>query len=91
MQATVGRTVFEALVSGGVVERIESRDFIIASAELASLGLPLRGDRVIEEGDGLRHTHEVLSPGRERHWRWSDPHRRVLRIHTKHLQTETIP
>ncbi|MBA2480462.1 MAG: hypothetical protein H0V44_07350 [Planctomycetes bacterium] len=91
VRATVGRTVFESMVAGGVVERIEARDFLLAISELGALGLPQRGDQVIEDGDGLRHHHEVLAPGREPHWRWSDPHRRVLRIHTKFLRTETIP
>ncbi|MBA3707366.1 MAG: hypothetical protein H0W83_00935 [Planctomycetes bacterium] len=91
VRATVSRTVFEAVIAGGVVERVESRDFLIAAAELGDLGLPQRGDLVVETGDGRAHHHEVLAPGREPHWRWSDPHRRVLRIHTKHLRTETIP
>jgi hypothetical protein len=89
--ATVGRTVFRLDTGPGVTERIEARDYLIAATHLASFGLPLRGDRVIEEGGGQRHLYEVLAPGREPHWRWSDPNRRTFRIHTKHLSSEAIP
>ena len=91
VQATVGKTTFEVLSAGGVLERIESRDYLIAAADLAAFGLPQRGDRVIEDSGGGRHTAEVLAPGREPHWRWSDVNRTCYRIHTKHLQTETSP
>lgn len=89
--ATVGRTVFRLDTGPGVTERIEARDYLITAAHLAAFGLPSRGDQVTEEAGGQRHTYEVLAPGREPHWRWSDPNRRCYRIHTKHLTTETIP
>jgi hypothetical protein len=90
--ATVGKTTFEVVSTNGILERIESRDFLIAAADLAVLGLPQRGDRVVEVRDTQTHTYEVLAPGRESHWRWSDPGHRCLRIHTKHLTTtETTP
>jgi hypothetical protein len=89
--ATVGRTVFRLDTGLGVTERIEARDYLIAATHLVGFGLPLRGDRVIEEAGGQRHLYEVLAPGREPHWRWSDPNRRTFRIHTKHLTSETNP
>jgi len=89
--ATVGRTVFRLDLGGGTVERVEARDYLIALADLRSLGLPLRGDQIIEETASRRHTAEVLAPGHEPHWAWADPERTVLRIHTKHLSTELIP
>ena len=88
--ATVGRTTFEVVSAGGVIERVDSRDYLISSAALAALGAPQRGDRVIEVIGGSRHTAEVAAPGRESHWRWSDPIRQCYRIHTKHLTTEAI-
>ncbi|MCK6490709.1 MAG: hypothetical protein L6R48_20860 [Planctomycetes bacterium] len=89
--ATVGRTVFRLEMGMGAVERVEARDYLITAAHLVALGLPQRGDRVVEEAGGQRHTYEVLAPGREPPWRWSDPDRRTYRIHTKLLTTETIP
>jgi len=88
--ATIGHTVFRLDTGPGVTERIEARDYLIAAAHLAGFGLPRRGDQVIEEAAGQRHTYEVLAPGREPHWRWSDPNRRCYRIHTKHLTTEDL-
>ena len=88
--ATVGKTTFEVLTAGGVLERIESRDYLIAASELAGLGPPQRGDQVIEDSGGARHTAEVLAPGREPHWRWSDANRTCYRMHTKHLSTESM-
>ncbi len=91
VRATVGRTLFEVATAGGVIERVESRDFLIPVAALAGLSPPVRGDRVIEVSGTIRHLHEVLAPGREPPWRWSDPNRLLYRIHTKFLQSETVP
>jgi hypothetical protein len=89
--ATVGRTTFRLDTGLGVVERIEARDYLIAAEDLADLGPPQRGDRITEDTDTARHTAEVLAPGGEPPWRWSDPNRLTYRIHTKHLVTERIP
>jgi hypothetical protein len=91
--ATIGRTVFRLDVGMGVTQRIEARDYLISAARFADLGSfrnPERGDRISEDEDGKRHTYEVLAPGGEPPWRWSDPHRRGLRIHTKYLTTEVL-
>ncbi len=89
--ATVGSTTFEVVSAAGVLERIESRDYLIGAAALTACGPPQRGDQVIEVTGGARHTAEVLAPGREPHWRWSDVNRSCYRIHTKHLLTEILP
>ena len=34
--------------------------------------------------------YEVLAPGNEPHYRYSDPFRQVLRIHSKHVGTEAV-
>lgn len=90
VRATVGRTVFELDDGSGVVERIQSRDYLIQAADLVlggSASLPVPGDRIHEiQGDGT-FVYEVLSPGNEPCWRYSDPHRKLLRIHTKHVAT----
>jgi hypothetical protein len=91
VQATIGRTVFETADAYGVVERSESRDFLILAADLVLDGqavLPERGDR-IREADGEKvYVYEVMAPGKEPEWRWSDDYRRTLRIHTKQVATE---
>jgi len=89
--ATVGRTVFETTDAYGVVEHSESRDFLILAADLVLGGqavLPERGDRIRETQDGKTFVYEVMAPGKEPEWRWSDGYRRTLRIHTKQVATE---
>lgn len=90
--ATVGRTVFEMADAYGVVERTESRDFLILAADLVLGGaavLPERGDRVRETDGATVYVYEVMAPGNEPPWRWSDLYRRTLRIHTKQVGRET--
>mgnify|MGYP000997170060 CR=1 FL=1 len=84
VDATIGRTVFEVVRGDGIVEHAESRDFLILTNTLilgGSKTIPKRGDRIKE--DGL--TFEVLAPGTEPHFRFSDPYRRLYRIHTKQV------
>ena len=91
--ATIGRTVFEIAREYGPLEKTESRDFLIAAVALVLNGepiLPAGGDRISERiGDQLL-VYEVMAPGNEPEWRWSDPYRRTLRIHTKLIATEII-
>jgi hypothetical protein len=85
--ATVGRTVFDIDDGYGAVERFESRDFLISAGELVLAGGPVEpqpGDRIIDGGK----TYEAMAPGKAPCWRWSDPFRRTLRIHTKQVATE---
>lgn len=91
VQATVGRTVFEAADAYGVVERTESRDFLILTADLVLDGqvvLPERGDRIRETQDGKVYVYEVMAPGKEPCYRFSDVYRQTLRIHTKQVAAE---
>jgi len=84
--ATVGKTVFEIDDGYGAVERFESRDFLIRSADLVLGGaetLPQPGDRIKETAGAKLVLYEVMAPGKEPCWRWSDPFRTSMRIHTK--------
>jgi hypothetical protein len=91
LQATIGRTVFEQQGEYGVLERTESRDFLVRTEDLVLEGtatLPERGDRVRETDGGKAFVYEVMAPGKEPQFRWSDPYRRTLRIHTKQVDVE---
>ena len=91
LQATIGRIVFEIDNGNGVLERIESRDFLVLAVNLVLLGsavLPKRGDRIRETQGTVTYVYEVMAPGKEPEWRWSDPYRKTLRIHTKQIDTE---
>jgi hypothetical protein len=89
--ATVGKTVFDIEDSYGAVERFESRDFLISAGELVLSGQPVEprpGDRIKEPAGGKVLVYEAMAPGKAPCWRWSDPFRRTLRIHTKHVGEE---
>ncbi|HPM25049.1 MAG TPA: hypothetical protein PLP66_14170 [Phycisphaerae bacterium] len=89
--ATIGRTEFEQADEYGVVHRTESRDFLVLTDALV-LGdkavLPQTGDRVRETAGDQIFLYEVMAPGGEPPYRYSDPYRRTLRIHTKHVGME---
>lgn len=85
--ATVGRTTFDVADDYGVVQHWESRDYLVLAEDLADFGLPERGDQIIEVVGGQTLVYEVMAPGGETPWRWSDPYHRTLRIHTKQVGT----
>jgi len=90
IEATIGSTAFDRTDEYGVVHRIESRDYLVAAADLVLGGeavTPKAGDRITETGESRVHEYEVMSPGDEPAWRYSDPQRRTLRIHTKFVRT----
>ena len=89
--ATVGATRFESDDGSGMVVEMESRDYLIASADLVLDGQqvqPERGDQVLETRDGATHVYEVMDLGPEKHFVTCDPDGRTLRVHTKHVGTE---
>lgn len=89
--ATLGRTVFEQADDSGFIRKVESRDFLVRRTDLVLAGtetLPKAGDRIRETDGALTQVYEVMAPGGEPPFRFSDPYRKVLRIHTKHVATE---
>jgi hypothetical protein len=91
VQATIGRTEFEQADEAGLIHRTESRDYLIRAADL-DLGAgpiqPRAGDQVREQAGSQVLVYEVNAPGSEPPWRYSDPYRRVMRVHTKLVGTE---
>ena len=92
VQTTIGKTEFEQADDARLIHRVESRDFLVRAADL-DLGdgpiLPRAGDHVRKTVGTAVFVYEVNAPGGQPPWRYSDPYRRVLRIHTKHIGTET--
>jgi hypothetical protein len=88
--ASKGRTSFDVTEPEGSVLRVDSVDFIVASAALdlgSGLVLPKRGDR-ITDAQGVEH--EVSHPaGGQAPYGWCDPARQLLRIHTKRVGADT--
>ncbi len=77
VRAVVGRSEFEAESDYGTTVRIETVDFILPPDALPEP--PRRGDTVSFRGS----LYEVVQPSGEPEWRWTDPHRSAMRIHTK--------
>jgi hypothetical protein len=92
VQATIGRTLLKLDDGyGGVRMEWTDRDFLIHAADLVLGGsptLPERGDLIRETQGAKTFIYEVMAPGKEPAWRWSDVFRKVLRIHTKQVGTE---
>jgi hypothetical protein len=86
--ASIGRTTFQIDAGLSVSTQYESRDFLILAAELVMAGkatLPQRGDHIQETHGDKSFEYEVLAPGKEPCFRYSDPFRKTLRIHTKQV------
>ena len=93
VSATIGETIFQMDDGGGALLRVESRAYLILAADLVLAGSPVipeRSDRIRETDavSGQTYVYEVMAPGDEPHWRWSDSYRRTLRIHTKQIDQE---
>lgn len=90
--ATIGHTEFQVDDGYGVLTKVESRDFLILAAALVLGGIqvvPERGDRIEETVGTVTYVYEVMAPGKEPPFRYSDPYRLTLRIHTKQVETLT--
>ncbi|MEI8369769.1 MAG: hypothetical protein WCJ31_15145 [Planctomycetia bacterium] len=79
--ATASRSMFEVMDGSGVVERWESRDFVISAGDLP-FDPPERGDLVIETVGTKVLTYQVLAPKGSEVWKW-DPFRTAMTVHTK--------
>ncbi len=92
VRATIGRTLLKLDDGYGGVRMVwTDRDYLIRAADLVLGGNPIqpqRGDQILEALGTQSHIYEVLAPGDEPPWRWADPHRQMLRIHTKYVATE---
>ncbi|MEQ8785127.1 MAG: hypothetical protein RIC55_02475 [Pirellulaceae bacterium] len=86
--ATIGKTEFEVDDGAGTIERFQSRDFLLRASDLVLAGsqtLPQAGDLIHETQGAQTFVYEVMSPGEAPPWRYSDPFRNLLRVHTKHV------
>lgn len=89
--ATIGRTEFEQSDEQGLISRIESRDFVMQRADLVLGGnpvLPKAGDIIKETVGTTTYVYEVMAPGGEPPFRYADPYRYSLRVHTKYIETK---
>jgi hypothetical protein len=85
LTATVGQSTFESADANGVIERWESRDFIVRSSALP-FGEPQRHDQILETLGNAGVAYEVRSPRGVPLWHYGDAFRNVIRIHTTLIQ-----
>lgn len=91
LAATVGRTEYDVDTGHGIVERYESRDYLLRTADLVLAGqstTPQAGDRIEEVIGGETVIYGVMAPANEPLWAYSDPGRLTMRIHTKQVDTK---
>jgi len=82
LSATFGRTQYEGSRTTCLVVAARVTDFLVTAAAFTPVfGEPQAGDQVVADGV----VHEVMSLGNQGHWRWSDPYRTTMRIHTKEV------
>jgi len=87
--AVIGRTLMKLDDGfGGVKMEWTDRDFLIQASDLILDGEPIQpqpGDMIRETNGDVTYVYEVMAPGGEPHWRWSDAYHKVKRIHAKQV------
>ena len=79
---SVTKSEFEVVSEQGVVERWESRDFVISLDEFP-FEEPARGDVISETLGGRTVNYAVMSPRGVPLWHFADAYRTAIRVHTK--------
>lgn len=77
-----GSQVFSVERDGEFIDEAKAREYLVLASELilgGSVVTPERHDLITQDGVAYR----ALAIGGEPHWRYSDPYRVVIRIHTK--------
>lgn len=90
LHAMVGKSEYEQDDGEGVITRAQVRDFLVNTKDLlhSTIGTwPRRGDRILETDGDTTFVYELMSIGNEPPWRYSDPFRFKLRLHTKLIET----
>ena len=86
IEATFGRTRYEVEDEHGLRVGAEVIDFLVSAEVFAPMfGEPEAGDQIVTDGV----VYEVMDLAGQGHWRWSDPYRTTMRIHTKEMGPST--
>jgi hypothetical protein len=82
VNATFGRTEYEVEDDYGLRVGAQVTDFLILADDLSpTFDEPEAGDQIVADG----RLYEVMPLSGQGHWRWSDPYRTTMRIHTKDM------
>jgi hypothetical protein len=90
LRATIGKSMYDQDDGEGIVTRSQVRDFLIDTRDLITSiigSLPQRGDTIVEIDSDHTFIFEVMALGGDPPWRYSDPFRLKLRIHTKQVES----
>lgn len=91
--ATLGSTTYEVADEARVIVQAKATDFIVSAEALvlgAAITKPQVGDRIRVPSGTKVLIFEVLDLGGAGHYRPSDPHGRMLRIHAKQVDEEPL-
>jgi hypothetical protein len=87
----IGRSTYQAADRSGVIEERDCRDFCGVAGELTIGGqpvIPQRGHRIVEATPAGNDTYDLLPVETgEKPYRYMDPDRLLLRVHTKRILT----
>jgi hypothetical protein len=86
VQAEIGKTVFEADGGEGIIDRWESRDFLIHAADLViatQVVLPQRGDQIVEVIGSTTVTYDVQAPRDVPVFQYDGVFRKRVRVHSQ--------
>jgi hypothetical protein len=88
-EAVPGQSTFEVQTATGFIEEVRTRDFLIHASRYRFGGRqrePERGDRIDDRSTGALLVFEVMSPSpSDQPFRYCDPGRTILRVHTKQV------
>ena len=78
--ATHGKTDYTAVDGSGFEIAGHVNDFLILAASF-TFDEPEVGDQIATDNG----TYEVMQIAGDGHWRWSDPYRATIRVHTREI------
>lgn len=92
VRATFGKKLLKIDAGDGQVYLAwTDLDFCIPAVDLVLSGetvVPERGDEIRVETSAGVEIFEVAPYGGDAAWRWADPFQTMVRVHTKHVETE---
>ena len=92
LRVAIGKTLYQAMDARGVIEERDCRDYCFVAADLttasrAIVTVPQRGHRIIEPTAAGSDTFDLLPMESDKPYRYMDPGRLILRVHTKRIAT----
>lgn len=88
MFAVLGSSLLRVTENNGTVHTVRTdRDVLISRADMGAFSLPIEGDKIDIVFGAITERFTVAPIGSEPAWRFRDPGKTLLRIHTKSLGT----